>query len=217
MHVLGINALFHEPAVAPITGGRVAAAAEEERFSRRERGERPVPHPVRELPEQPARRRPEQAGLAPSGPGAAACSYDPALEEAMPAPAGRLREHTGEDALMTAGGVVLNCLANTRSWRESGFRHVWVRPAARGAGAAVHLAGTARIQTVDRAEEPLVARMRDGFARRTGPPVAVGTSRNTAGRPMADARRDALERFGSAPVGLLVLGPFAVRRGRAFA
>ncbi len=76
----------------------------------------------------------------------------------------------------------------------------------------VHVDGTARIQTVDAAEEPLVASMLASFARRTGLPVVVNTSLNTAGRPMVDDPRDALECFGSAPVDLLALGPFVVRR-----
>jgi carbamoyltransferase len=77
-----------------------------------------------------------------------------------------------------------------------------------------HVDGTARIQTVDRADEPLVARMLDCFERRTGLPVVVNTSLNTAGRPMVDDPRDALECFGSAPVDLLAIGPFVVRRSR---
>jgi carbamoyltransferase len=78
--------------------------------------------------------------------------------------------------------------------------------------AVVHVDGSARIQTVDPAGEPLVARMLEGFERRTGLPVVVNTSLNTAGRPMVDDPRDALECFGSAPVDLLAIGPFAVRR-----
>jgi carbamoyltransferase len=78
--------------------------------------------------------------------------------------------------------------------------------------AVVHVDGTARIQTVDRAREPLVARMLDAFERRTGVPVVVNTSLNTAGRPMVDDPRDALECFGSAPVDLLAIGSFVVRR-----
>jgi carbamoyltransferase len=78
--------------------------------------------------------------------------------------------------------------------------------------AVVHVDGTARVQTVDPAQEPLVARMLEGFERRTGLPVVVNTSLNTAGRPMVDDPRDALECFGSAPVDLLALGPFVVRR-----
>jgi carbamoyltransferase len=50
------------------------------------------------------------------------------------------------------------------------------------------------------------------YERRTGVPVVVNTSLNTAGRPMVDDPRDALECFGSAPVDLLAIGPFVVRR-----
>jgi carbamoyltransferase len=78
--------------------------------------------------------------------------------------------------------------------------------------AVVHVDGTARIQTVDRRTEPLLAEMLDAFERRTGLPTVVNTSLNTAGRPMVDSPTDALELFGSAPVDLLVMGPFAVRR-----
>ena len=55
--------------------------------------------------------------------------------------------------------------------------------------------------------EPLVAAMLTAFERRTGVPVVVNTSLNTAGRPMVDDPRDALECFGSAPVDALALGP----------
>ncbi|MEU7281128.1 carbamoyltransferase C-terminal domain-containing protein [Streptomyces sp. NPDC045431] len=82
--------------------------------------------------------------------------------------------------------------------------------------AVVHVDGTARIQTVDRQAEPLVARMLSEFERLTGLPVVVNTSLNTAGRPMVDDPRDALECFGSSPVDLLAIGPYAVRRGAFF-
>jgi carbamoyltransferase len=78
--------------------------------------------------------------------------------------------------------------------------------------AVVHVDGTARIQTVDAAEEPLVAELLAEFDRRTGLPVVVNTSLNTAGRPIVDTPREALELFGSAPIDLLAIGPFAVHR-----
>jgi carbamoyltransferase len=81
--------------------------------------------------------------------------------------------------------------------------------------AVVHVDGSARIQTVDRDEEPLVARMLDAFESKTGLPVVVNTSLNTAGRPMVDSPRDALECFGSTPVDALAIGPFLVRRPAA--
>jgi carbamoyltransferase len=80
--------------------------------------------------------------------------------------------------------------------------------------AVVHVDGTARVQTVDAETDPLVARILEGFERRTGIPVIINTSLNTAGRPMVDDPRDALECFGSAPVDLLAMGPFVVRRSR---
>jgi carbamoyltransferase len=82
--------------------------------------------------------------------------------------------------------------------------------------AVVHVDGTARVQTVARADEPLVADLIEAFHARTGLPLVVNTSLNTAGRPMVDAPRDALECFGSAPVDLLVLGPYVVRRREVF-
>jgi carbamoyltransferase len=83
--------------------------------------------------------------------------------------------------------------------------------------AVVHTDGTARVQTVDPAGDPLTARMLAAFERRTGLPLVVNTSLNTAGRPMVDSPHDALECFGSAPVDLLALGPYAVRRAEVFA
>ena len=80
--------------------------------------------------------------------------------------------------------------------------------------AVVHVDGTARIQSVDDRDEPLVAALLRAFERRTGVPVVVNTSFNTAGRPMVDTPQEALECFGSGPIDLLVLGPFTVRRAR---
>jgi carbamoyltransferase len=78
--------------------------------------------------------------------------------------------------------------------------------------AVVHVDGSARAQTVEPDQEPVVARLLEAFERRTGLPVVINTSLNTAGRPMVDDPRDALECFGSAPIDILALGPFLVRR-----
>jgi carbamoyltransferase len=82
--------------------------------------------------------------------------------------------------------------------------------------AVTHVDGTARVQTVHTDTEPLVAEMLAEFERLTGLPVVVNTSLNTAGRPMVDTPREAMELFGSAPVDLLAIGPFAVHRATAF-
>ncbi|MBI0318344.1 carbamoyltransferase N-terminal domain-containing protein, partial [Streptomyces javensis] len=78
MRILGINALFHDPAAALVVDGRTVAAAEEERFSRRKHGKRPVPFSAWELPEKAAAWCLEQAGLRPEDLDAVAYSFDPA-------------------------------------------------------------------------------------------------------------------------------------------
>jgi carbamoyltransferase len=78
--------------------------------------------------------------------------------------------------------------------------------------AVVHVDGTARVQTVDPQTQPLTAALLAAFEERTGLPVLVNTSLNTAGLPMVDDIRDALECFGSTPVDALAIGPFLVRR-----
>jgi carbamoyltransferase len=297
---------------------------------------------------------PDQADLA--------ASVQARLEELLVELATALHERTGDSALTLAGGTALNCVANSRLWRETPFEHVWVQPAAGDSGTAlgaalqltaeagvptvpmasaalgrewsddeladalrtarvpfttpadlpdqvagvladdgivawfdgrsefgpralgqrsllahpgtranterlnvvkgreqfrpvapmvlleeapeifsggpipspymlfvhdvapawrnripatVHVDGTARIQTVDDSQ-PRLRSMLQSFRARTGLPVVVNTSLNTAGRPMVDTPRDALELFGSAPVDLLVLGPHLVRRGDLF-
>jgi carbamoyltransferase len=79
MRVLGVNAVFHDPAAALVVDGRTVAAAEEERFSRRKHGKRPVAFSTWELPEQAMRWCLDQAGLEPADLDAVAYSYDPGL------------------------------------------------------------------------------------------------------------------------------------------
>lgn len=78
--------------------------------------------------------------------------------------------------------------------------------------AVTHVDGTARIQTVDKTEDPRLHATISRFAEQTGVPVVVNTSFNTAGRPMVDTPRDALEVFGSSPIDVLAVGPYLVRR-----
>ena len=63
MRVLGVNAIYHDPAAALVVDGEVVAAAEEERFSRRKHGRRPVPFAAWELPELAAQWCLRAAGL----------------------------------------------------------------------------------------------------------------------------------------------------------
>ena len=65
VRILGVNAIFHDPAAAVIVDGEIVAAAEEERFTRRKHGKRPVPFSAWEMPEQAAAWCLDRAGLRP--------------------------------------------------------------------------------------------------------------------------------------------------------
>ena len=56
-----------------------------------------------------------------------------------------------------------------------------------------HTDGTARIQTVNRAQNPLYYDLIKAFHDRTGVPVLVNTSFNTRGEPIVCTPRDAVE------------------------
>jgi carbamoyltransferase len=58
-------------------------------------------------------------------------------EKVLLARANWLRETTGAKNLTIAGGVALNCVANGRVARESGFENVWIQPAAGDDGIAI--------------------------------------------------------------------------------
>src|SRR3979411_2983153 len=79
--VLGVNAVFHDPAAALVVDGRIVAAAEEERFSRRKHGKRAGPCSTWELPEEAARWWRAATGIGPGDLDAVAYSYDPGLAE----------------------------------------------------------------------------------------------------------------------------------------
>src|SRR5215216_2053100 len=79
MRVLGINAVFHDPAAALVVDGETVAAAEEERFNRRKHGKLPVAFSTWEVPEQAATWCLAQAGLSAADLDAVAYSYDPTL------------------------------------------------------------------------------------------------------------------------------------------
>lgn len=338
MRVLGVNAVFHDPAAALIVDGQVEAAAEEERFSRRKHGKRPVTEAHADL----------------------AASVQVRLEEVLLDLARWTYDAAGGPTTLTmAGGTALNCVANARIAAEGPFERVWVQSAAGDSGTALgaalavagervapfttaalgrgwsdeeleaelrraalpyfrpesiaaeaarvlagngivawyqgrseygpralghrsllahpgdrdtqtrmndvkgreqfrpiapmvraerfaeifegvfpspymlfvhrvkpewtvripavtHVDGTARVQTVHVDTEPAVAEMLAEFERLTGLPVVVNTSLNMAGRPMVDTPREAMALFGSAPVDLLALGPFAVHRATTF-
>jgi len=104
-----------------------------------------------------------------------AASLQQATEEAMLALAREARRRTGCDDLCLAGGVALNCVANARLLKESGFTRVFVQPAAGDAGGAL---GAAMLGSI----ELDGARPRPMTTAALGLPLSNGAVRSLADR-----------------------------------
>ena len=68
---------------------------------------------------------------------ALACSVQAALEDALMYLVQHIRELCSSENLCYAGGVALNSVANERIIRESGFKNVYIMPAAEDSGTAI--------------------------------------------------------------------------------
>lgn len=66
-----------------------------------------------------------------------AASLQSLTNEAMVKMATYVRERTGAENLCMAGGVALNCVANSEILRTAGFKNMWIQPAAGDAGGAL--------------------------------------------------------------------------------
>jgi carbamoyltransferase len=75
-----------------------------------------------------------------------------------------------------------------------------------------HVDGTARVQTINRAQHPVYYDLLKAFGRRTGIPVLVNTSFNTRGEPIVCTPRDALACFWTSPIDALVIGSFLLEK-----
>jgi len=75
-----------------------------------------------------------------------------------------------------------------------------------------HTDGTARIQTVNRAQNERYYDVIKAFHERTGVPIVVNTSFNTRGEPIVCSPRDAVECFFTSPLDALAIGPFLLRK-----
>ncbi|MCA1630748.1 MAG: carbamoyl transferase, partial [Acidobacteria bacterium] len=72
--------------------------------------------------------------------------------------------------------------------------------------AVTHADGTARVQTVERAECPLYWSLIDAFGELTGVPVVLNTSFNVRGQPIVNTPAEAAETFLSTSLDALVCG-----------
>jgi carbamoyltransferase len=75
-----------------------------------------------------------------------------------------------------------------------------------------HVDGTARVQTINREQNPRYYDLLEAFEARTGVPVLVNTSFNTRGEPIVCTPRDAVECFWTSPLDALVIGSFLLEK-----
>lgn len=88
-----------------------------------------------------------------------------------------------------------------------------VHPARRREVAAVvHVDGSARPQTVTRDQNAAIHGVISAFSRRTGVPLLMNTSFNSAGEPIVCTPSDAIRTFLRMGLDVLVLGPYVARR-----
>lgn len=139
---------------------------------------------------------------------------------ADPSTQGRLNEIKDREDFRPVAPVVLEEAAG--EWFSGAGRSPFmlfvddVTPArAESIPAVRHVDGTARIQTVNRGQNPLYYDLLKRFEEITGIPVLINTSFNTRGLPIVCSPRDAVSCFWTSPLDALVIGPFLLRkRGR---
>jgi carbamoyltransferase len=88
-----------------------------------------------------------------------------------------------------------------------------VRPEWRERLAAItHVDGTARVQLLEPAMAPRLARLLHAYGRRSGVPVLLNTSFNLAGEPIVNSAAEGYSTFRRSGIDLLVAGPVCVRK-----
>ncbi|MBN2312214.1 MAG: carbamoyltransferase [Candidatus Hydrogenedentes bacterium] len=78
--------------------------------------------------------------------------------------------------------------------------------------AITHVDGTARVQTVSKAVNPLYYRLIEAFERLRGVPLVLNTSFNVMGEPIVNTPADAVRCFYSTGMDALVIGDFVVTK-----
>lgn len=78
--------------------------------------------------------------------------------------------------------------------------------------AVTHVDGTARIQTVGPADDPLLRSILQAFDARTGVPILINTSLNGPGDPLVETFAEALDLFLRTPIHALAVPPFVLSK-----
>lgn len=78
--------------------------------------------------------------------------------------------------------------------------------------AVVHVDGTGRLQTLERADNPLYYDLIDTYAKKTGVPVIINTSFNVRREPIVCTPKDAVQCFLKTDIDYLAMGSFLVNK-----
>jgi carbamoyltransferase len=81
-------------------------------------------------------------------------------------------------------------------------------------GAITHVDGTARVQTVNQAQNAEYLALIQAYGQRTGTHCVLNTSFNIRGEPIVNTPQDALKCFFTTDMDDLYLGPFAIEKRR---
>ena len=87
-----------------------------------------------------------------------AASIQEVTNQAMIRLASHARSVTGQKNLTLAGGVALNCVANTQVFQKAGFEQVWIQPAAGDAGGSI---GSAYLAWHQHLKQPMKKKDKD--------------------------------------------------------
>ena len=89
-----------------------------------------------------------------------------------------------------------------------------VRPGMRTIPAVTHVDGSARLQTISRAQNQLYYDLISEFERQTGCPIVINTSFNVRGEPIVCSPDDAIRCFMRTEMDSLVIGSFILEKGK---
>jgi len=78
--------------------------------------------------------------------------------------------------------------------------------------AIVHADGTARVQSVDRRQQPELHALLSEVGKLTGSPVLLNTSLNLAGEPIVETPGDTVDLFSRARLDVLAMGPYLLSK-----
>ena len=78
--------------------------------------------------------------------------------------------------------------------------------------AVVHIDNSARVQTVNKFDNPRFRKLIESFFEETGCPVLLNTSFNVKGQPIVNTPEDAIKCFLSTNIDILGIGDFIVSK-----